>query len=243
MTVPLALPSLDALADLSGFLRRLSGLSVWTPAPGREWEFSPPPSAPVHSLAGLLASRGERVPGLDDAEGPVSSPSDAEAISRRIGDRARSLLPGLPPDTLRGLVSAARELLANVADHARAGATGFASLSRDGSALSLFVSDCGIGIERSVRENPDFTGRVTDTAGAIALALQRAITPEPVPSRSKTGLPFVSDFCHATGGEFAIVTGGIRWRRQVAAGGAYPIFVESVDPWLGTIVALRIPAP
>ncbi|MGH7149880.1 MAG: ATP-binding protein, partial [Planctomycetota bacterium] len=139
--------------------------------------------------------------------------------------------------------SAARELVLNVADHARAGATGFASLSRDGSALSLFVSDCGIGIERSVRENPDFAGRLTDTAGAIALALQRAIGTESAPSRSRTGLPSVSEFCQSSRGEFAVVTGGISWLRRVGAGGATPSMVESVDPWEGTIVALRIPAP
>ncbi len=243
MASPLALPPLGSLADLPGFLSRLSGLSAWAPAPGRSWTSAATATAPGRSLAAFLASRGERVPDLEGAEGPISSPSEAEAIARRIGDRARALLPTLAPDLLRGFAAAARELALNVVDHARAGATGFASVSRDGPALTLFVSDCGIGIERSVRANPDFTGRVTDTAGAIALSLQRAITPEPLPASSATGLPFVSEFCRSAGGEFAIVTGGISWLRRVAAGGAFPIFVESVDPWQGTIVALRIPAP
>ncbi|MCI0587734.1 MAG: hypothetical protein L0323_12910 [Planctomycetes bacterium] len=243
MAGPLALPPLGSLAELPGFLGQVSAHGAWTPVPGRAWTSAATASAPVRSLAALLASRGERVHALDGAEGPIAAASDADAISRRIGDRARGLHPSSPSRILDGLVAAARELAANVTDHARAGATGFASLTRDSSDLLLLVSDCGIGIERSVRANPDFAGRVTDTAGAVALALQRAITPEPLPSSSATGLPFVSEFCRSAGGEFAIVTGGISWRRRVAAGGAFPIFVESVDPWQGTIVALRIPAP
>src|SRR5262245_36139382 len=167
MSGPLALPPLGALAELPGFLRRLSALSAWAAAPGRAWTSAPTASAPLRSLAALLASRGERVPDLEGAEGPISA---ADSTSRRIGDRARALHPSLPSRVLDGLAAAARELAANVPDHARAGATGFASLTRDGSALLLLVSDCGIGIEKSVRANPDFAGRVTDTAGAVALA-------------------------------------------------------------------------
>ncbi|HET6205092.1 MAG TPA: hypothetical protein VFI25_20050 [Planctomycetota bacterium] len=243
MSGPLRLSPPGGIAELPLFLRRLATDSAWAPTPGREWDFLGTANAPLRSLAARLASRGERVPALEGVEGPILALGDVEPLARRIGERAAALLPGFPPSLLRSLRFATRELAANVAEHARAGTTGFASVAPEGAGLAVWVSDCGIGIERSVRANPEVAGRVTDTAGAIALALQREIGEEGAPGTAGTGLPFVSEFCRAAGGEFAIVTGGIAWRRRLGAGGAYPSIVEGVDPWEGTIVAFRVPAP
>lgn len=238
MAGALPVPRLSRIAEIPEFLGRLQSLGAWGSSSQRSWSGALGAGAPERSF---LAAMGGPGPARSEVEGPILALADAEPLARRVGERGSSLAPALAPSALRGLRFAAEELAANVAQHARAGGTGFVSVGLEGTELTLWVSDCGIGIEASLRENPEFSARIAGAAEAIVLAVERGVTREPGRGNMGIGLRFVSEFAPTAGGEIAIVSGDAFWRRKAGPSGAAPAFVERVAPWRGTIVALRIP--
>ncbi len=168
-------------------------------------------------------------------------------VAREQADATRALLeslvPAVPPSTVRAAQFVFEELAANIVQHSGAPETGFGMSIADPKRrrIQIAFADAGVGFLASLSSNPEFAGRARDDADAIRLAL------DPRVSRRGSGnigmgLFLLATFAERVKGDLWIATGDALLARR-ATEGTPSVTMTPTAGWRGAFLCLDAPVP
>lgn len=126
------------------------------------------------------------------------------------------------------------EVLENVIQHAESPTNGVACAQAypESKAVELAIVDCGIGVQSSLKKNPEYTERIRSDEEAVQLALQKGVTSNPGRNTGE-GLFFVAELLGRSG-KMRFQSG-----EAVLSVGRGGMLVKRTPQWPGTLVGLR----
>jgi len=169
-------------------------------------------------------------------------------IARTQADATRelleSLVPAVPPSTVRAAQFVFEELAANIVQHSEAPETGFGLAIADPAArrIQIAFADAGVGFLASLTSNPEFAGRASDDAEAIRLALDPRVT-RGGSGNIGMGLFLLSSLAERVHGDLWIATGGALLARREGNGGGSSETLSPTAGWTGAFLCLDAPVP
>lgn len=169
------------------------------------------------------------------------------AVAREQSDATRALLeslvPAVPPSTVRAAQFVFEELAANIVQHSGAPETGFGLAIADPNRrrIQIAFADAGIGFLASLSSNPEFAGRVGSDADAIRLALDPRVSRR-ASGNIGMGLFLLASFAERVKGDLSIATGDALLVRR-ATEGSHAETIASTAGWKGAFLCLDAPVP
>lgn len=170
------------------------------------------------------------------------------AVAREQADATRALLeslvPAVPPSTVRAAQFVFEELAANIVQHSGASETGFGLAIADPEArrIQIAFADAGVGFLASLSSNPEFAGRARDDGDAIRLALDPRVT-RPGTGNIGMGLFLLSSLAERVKGNLWIATGSSLLARRATSDGAHSETFSPTAGWRGAFLCLDAPVP
>ena len=168
-----------------------------------------------------------------------------EALEKEAG-RLAKILVHEQPQTRKILTFLIREIMRNTPEHGKSRELWFCGQSNSLEGwVEIACVDEGIGIFKSLTENPAHRKYIADGREALQWAVKAGISAAFRPSAKQTsndewansgfGLYMVSQICRKTGGSFQLLSGSSCLTIEKDS------VLEDVDFWAGTGVSIRIP--
>lgn len=158
---------------------------------------------------------------------------DCVRVTEQLRDVVKKQAP-LKDVVLNNMVHCLLEVMENVIHHAGSPTNGLAcGQAYPGSrAVELAIVDCGIGIQASLRKNPQYRERINSDEDAVRLAVKKGVTSTPSRNTGE-GLFFVAELL-ARSGKMKVHSG-----EAVLTTSPQGMVVTPASNWPGTLVGLR----